>query len=36
VARAIEDSSLNDDVLARNFRTGNVAAEIILKDFEAC
>jgi hypothetical protein len=35
VARAIEDSSLNDDALARYIRTGDVAAEIILEDFEA-
>jgi hypothetical protein len=35
VADAIEDSSLNDDALARDIRTGDVTAEIILEDFEA-
>jgi len=36
VAGAIEDFSLNDDALARDIRTGDVAAEIILEYIEAC
>jgi hypothetical protein len=36
VAGAIEDFSLNDDTLARDIRTGDVAAEIILEYIEAC
>ena len=36
VARAIEDSSLDDDALARDIRTGDIAAEIVLEDFKAC
>jgi hypothetical protein len=32
---AIEDSSLNDDALARDILSGDIAAEIVLEDFKA-
>jgi len=35
VAGAIEDSSLDDDALAHDIRTGDIAAKIVLKDFKA-
>ena len=35
VARAIENSSLDDDALAHDIRTGDIAAKIVLKDFKA-
>src|ERR1700730_17830565 len=35
VAASFEDPSLDDDTLTRDIRTGDVAAEIVLEDFEA-
>ena len=36
MARAVENSSLDDDALAGDTGTGDIAAEIVLEDFEAC
>jgi hypothetical protein len=36
VTRAVEDPSLNDDALACDVRPGDIGAEIIPEDFEAC
>ena len=35
VAGAVEDPALDDDALASDVRTGDVAAEIVLEDFKA-
>jgi hypothetical protein len=35
VTGAIEDPPLDDDALTHGIRTGDIAAEIILEDFEA-
>jgi len=35
VASAIKDSSLDDDALAYDIRTGDIAAEVVFEDFKA-